>query len=208
MTYPAFRRNSAYAEIIQLRKRPKNRKLKIFVVEGITDKFLFDNLLKIHRDKYKIIPAYRVHFKNSPCSNKNTSRYFPYILYSYQGQNNKGEVIKTINKCNNDEVGYLTVYGIIDADFMRISRKIRYIKNILYTPYHDIDIEIFTMRGVLENFLQDFFPEKQLEVSIIRKICLDIATEFGKYLYILEVRRIYSSERYEKNFLIENYLKV
>ena len=208
MTAPALRRNSAFAEIIQLKKRPKNRNLKIFVVEGITDKFLFDNLLKIHRDKFKILPAYRVHFDNSPCSNKNSSRYTPYITYSYQGQNNKREVIKTIQKCNNEEIGYLSVYGIIDADFMYISRKIRYIKNLIYTTYHDIDIEIFTMAGILDNFLQDFFPERQLEVDAIRKLCLDIATEFGKYLCILERKRIYSSERKEKNFLIENYLKV
>ena len=77
-----LRRQSAYAVIIQLKKKPKNRKLKIFVVEGITDKCLFDNLLKAHRDKFKIIPAYEVHFKNIRCSNKKPSRYTPYITYS------------------------------------------------------------------------------------------------------------------------------
>ncbi len=148
------------------------------------------------------------HFTKFPCSNKNSSRYIPYVLSSYKGQNNKGEVIKTIKKCNNDRIGYHSVYGIIDADFMYISRRIRNIKNLIYTTYHDIDIEIFTVLGILENFLQDFFPDRQLEVSVIRNLCLEISAEFGKYLYILERRRIYSSQINEKNFLIDNYLNV
>lgn len=206
-----FRHQSAYAEIILLRKKPKNHKLKIFVVEGITDKVLFENLLRKYREKYKIIPAYREHYIKIPCSGTISNRQTPIILSQNRDKmlihrNNKGEVIRTIKNCIKNSYNY--VYGVVDADFMHISGKIKKVDNLLYTTFHDIDIEIFIALGVLENFLQDGFPDKQLQVNLIRNLCLKIATEFGKYKYILERRKIHSKVRHEKNFLLQYFLTI
>ncbi len=209
MTYPAFRRNSAYAEIIQLKKRPKNRKLKIIIVEGISDKFLFEHLLEKYRGKFKIIPAYQEHFLQIPCTGPNSARSTPIISSKNKykksvRRNNKGEVIKTIQICNTNRINY--VYGIIDADFMHLSGKKRRINNLLYTTYHDIDIEIFTTSEILASFLKDAFPDRQLQVNQIKNLCLDIAADYGKYLYILERKKIHSNNRNKVNFSLQYFL--
>jgi len=211
MKYQAPRRNSAYAEIIQLKKRPKNRNLKIFVVEGITDKVLFEYLLMEYRGKFRIIPSYQEHYIKIPCSGMSSTRETPMITSKYNKnksirRNNKGNVIKTIKSCNTNQVNY--VYGIVDADFMHLSGKKRKIDNLLYTTYHDIDIEIFTALGVLENFLKGAFPDRKLQVDWIRDLCLEIAAEYGKYLYILERKRIHSRHRNEKGFSLRYLLLV
>ncbi|MCP6718648.1 MAG: DUF4435 domain-containing protein [Patescibacteria group bacterium] len=211
MTSTAFRRNSAYAEVIQLKKRPKNRKLKLFVVEGITDKVLFEYLLKKYRGKIRIIPIYQEHYLKIPCSGISSARETPLVSSRNKykksiRRNNKGEVIKTINSCNTNQINY--VYGIVDADFMHLSGKIKRINNLLYTTYHDIDIEIFTAPEVLEKFLKDAFPDRQLQVNQIKNLCLEIAAEYGKYLYILERRKIHSNNRNRVNFSLHYFLTV
>jgi len=211
MNNQGYRRNSAYAEIIQLKKRPKNRKLKIFVVEGITDKLLFEYLLKKYRGQFRVIPAYQEHFFKIPCSGISSARQTPIVSSKNKykkavRRNNKGEVIKTIQVCNTNQINY--VYGIVDADYMHLSGKKKKINNLLYTTYHDIDIEIFTAPDVLENFLKDAFPDRQLHANQIKTICLDIAAEYGKYLYLLERRKIHSNSRNKIKFSLRYLLTV
>jgi len=183
-------KQSAQAEILQIIKRPRNRTKKIFIVEGTSDQELFQNLLISYTGKLLILPAKRQH------------HHAKYIGSHY---NNKGIVINVIQYCNRNFSHY-SIYGIVDADFMYISGRIKKINNLIYTSFHDIDIEIFTSEDVLYDFLQDAYPERNLDVSKIKKICLEIAKKFGEYIYLLEIKKIYSSNRKRKHFVIDHFL--
>ena len=78
--------------------------------------------------------------------------------------------------------------------------------NITDFPIRNIDIEIFTSEDVLNDFLQDAYPERNLDVNKIKNICLEIAKKFGEYIYLLEIKKIYSSNRKRKHFVIDHFL--
>ncbi|KKN57206.1 hypothetical protein LCGC14_0564520 [marine sediment metagenome] len=171
----------------------KNHSTRTMIVEGSTDIKLFSKLISKYRNQVRIINPFRTHNLK---------------------QNNKGEVIKIIKICNQEDwvknhQGNRGIFGIVDADFMNLNRGIN-IKNLLLTKFHDIDIEIFTSSYILEKYLNDAYPKKNFSKSQllkIRRICLKLASMFGKYLLLLEMNHIYSNTRNQKNFKIKNFLE-
>jgi len=169
---------------------------RVMVVEGSTDVELFSRLLSKYKKRVRIIPPFSSHnFK----------------------KNNKGEVIGIITKCNQEDwakrhTGNKGIFGIIDADFMNLEPETRpTIKNLLITKFHDIDIEIFTSNYILEKFLNDAYPNKhisKIEIRRIKKTCLKLASLFGKYVFLLHKKEIYSDERKSHHFSFKNFIEL
>ena len=198
-----YKRNSKkeYTGLVAIKNILNNNLIKklstrVMVVEGSTDVELFCRLLSRFKKRVRIIP---------PFSSHNLKK------------NNKGEVIGIIKKCNQEDwakrhTGNKGIFGIIDADFMNLEPETRpTIENLLITKFHDIDIEIFTSKYILEKFLNDAYPNKhisKLEIRRIKKTCLELASLFGKYVFLLHKKKIYSDERKSYHFSLKNFVEL
>ncbi len=190
--------NSGLAAIKNILNNNLIKKLstRVMVVEGFTDVELFRRLLSKYKRRVRIIPPFDSHNLK---------------------KNNKAKVIDIITKCNQEDwakrhTGNKGIFGIIDADFMNLEPETRpTIKNLLLTKFHDIDIEIFTSNYILEKFLNDAYPNKPIskfQIRRIRKTCLKLASLFGKYVFLLHKKKIYSDERKNHHFFLKKFIEL
>lgn len=138
----------------------------VVIVEGLNDVNLFKNLL--NSDSVIII---------SPD-------------FMYNVENKKGAVIRAIDDINNASLisnsnEHQKYIGIIDLDFNQICNKCKIITNLFYTDTHDIDVQIFTSNA-LKKMVKFFYEEPDnINIEVVRSLCLKISSEFGLYLLSL-----------------------